>query len=112
MSAIRQEKIGRLLQKDLGEIFQQEGKNFGIGAMVSVTVVRVSQDLGSARIYLSIFPDNGREVVLKKVKEVYPQIRAKLAQRVKNQLRKVPELHFYIDDSYDYAQQIDILLKK
>lgn len=112
MSALRQEKIARLIQRDLSEIFQRESKAMGLNKMISVTVVRVSQDLGSAKAYLSIFPNENAQGTLNEVKNNISLIRAKLAGRVKNQLRKLPELHFYIDDSFDYSQKIDDLLKK
>jgi ribosome-binding factor A len=112
MSSLRQEKVARLLQKDLSEIFQLDGRAMGIAQMISITVVRVAPDLGSARIYLSVFPAVEPQALLKKINEIAPQVRSKLAARVKNQLRKLPDLYFYIDDSYDYAQNIDSLLNK
>lgn len=111
MASIRQEKVSRLIQKDLSEIFQREVPELTEGKMVSVTTVRIAPDLGSARVYLSIFPGKDAEGILINVRENVHQLRTLLAKRVKNQMRKVPELHFYIDDSYDYAQRIDELLQ-
>jgi ribosome-binding factor A len=79
--------------------------------MVSVTIVRVSPDMGTAKIYLSVFGAKENEEVLKNVQDNGRQVRHILAQVVKNQLRKTPELTFFLDDSYDYARNIDELLK-
>lgn len=111
METTRQSKINRLLQKDLSEIFLLQTKAVQ-GVMISVSAVRVSPDLGVARVYLSIFPSDKAEAVLKEVKGMVKTIRYDLSQRVKLQLRKVPELAFFIDDSLDYIENIENLLKK
>lgn len=80
--------------------------------MVTVTNVRITPDLGLARVYLSIFPSNQNKETLEIVKNNYKAIRLLLGQKVKNQLRVVPELEFFIDDSLDYIERIDKLLKK
>jgi ribosome-binding factor A len=110
MDSTRQKKISRLLQKDLSEILQQRGRELG-GKIFTVTTVRISPDLSVARVYLSVFPVKKDEDPLALVKEQNSQIRYELAQRVKNQLRIVPELVFFIDDSLDYIEKIENLLK-
>ena len=109
----RQKKINRLLQKEFGEIFLLHAKKTP-GTLISVSVVRVSPDLGLAKIYLSIFPSEKGPEILENIKAVSMsiQIRHDLAQRIRHQLRVVPELAFYIDDSLDYLDKIDELLKK
>ncbi|MFV0376395.1 MAG: 30S ribosome-binding factor RbfA [Mangrovibacterium sp.] len=111
MESTRQQKINRLLQKELAEIFQKESRTMFMGKLISVTVVRVTPDLGLARAYLSIFPTDGIREVLKEIRIANPKIRGLLGRRVGKQLRVVPELEFYIDDSLDYIENIDNLLK-
>ena len=112
MDTTRQQKISRLLQKDLGEIIQRLDKDILQNRMVTVTVVRVSPDLSLARVYLSIFPSAGAEEFLKHLRHFTKPIRNQLGQRVKHQLRIVPEIALFIDDSLDYVDKIDELLKK
>ena len=111
MDSTRQKKISRLLQKELSEIFQREVREIIMGTMVSVTNVRVSPDMGVAKVYLSIFPVEPKVEVFKSVKEHQPKIRHMLGQRVGKQLRIIPELYFYLDDSLDYLDNIDKLLR-
>ncbi len=111
MESTRQAKIARLLQKELSEIFRlQTAKTQGI--LVSVSAVRVSPDLSIARVYLSIFPSGKSQEVLENINRQTKTIRYELAQKVRFQLRKTPELSFYIDDSLDYIENIDNLLKE
>lgn len=112
MESTRQSKISRLLQKDLSEIFQMESRNLFQGKMISVTRVRISPDLGLARVYLSIFPSSDAEAVLKEVKIQTKNMRRLLGNRVGKQLRIVPSLSFFIDDSLDYIANIDSILSK
>jgi len=111
MESTRQQKISRLLQKELAEIFQREARTMFMGKMISVTVVRVTPDLGLARAYLSIFPTEGIREVLKEIRIVNPKIRYMLGRKVGKQIRVIPELEFYIDDSLDYIDNLDNLLK-
>jgi len=111
MENTRQKKIGKLLQRDLSEMFQREAKEFTHGAMVSVTVVRVTADLSIAKVYLSIFPTGKKDEVFNIINENTGKLRYFLGQRVGKQLRVIPELHFFIDDSLDYIDNIDRLLK-
>ena len=104
-------KIGRLLQKELGELFLHETKEMH-GTLVSVSTVRISADLSVAKVYLSIFPAEKAEKMLNAIRTNVKSIRYELGQRVRLQLRKIPELIFFRDDSLDYIENIDSLLKK
>lgn len=111
MESTRQAKIARLLQKELSEIFRlQTAKTHGV--LVSVSTVRVSPDLSIARAYLSIFPSEKGKEMMESINAQAKTIRYELAQRVRFQLRKTPELQFYLDDSLDYIENIDHLLEK
>ena len=109
MESKRQQKVGRQIQKDLGEIFQQDAKHLVNGTFVTITAVRVSPDLGIARAYLSFLPDKNKSLLLETIKENTKFIRQKLAERVRHQLRIVPHLQFYIDDTAEYAAKMDLL---
>ena len=109
MQSTRIEKIARLLQKELSEIFRQETAKMN-GVLVSVSAVRVSPDLSIARAYLSIFPSENAQEMLNNINQQEKTIRYNLAAKVRYQLRKIPELNFYLDDSLDYIQHIDSLL--
>ncbi|HHT03735.1 MAG TPA: 30S ribosome-binding factor RbfA [Bacteroidales bacterium] len=113
MDNTRLEKVSRLIQKDMGLILQQEAQNLFEGAMITVTSVRVSADLSVARIYVSIFPVRSKTVedIFKLLEEKKAFIRMKLAEKVRHQLRIVPHIGFFLDDSLDYIQNIDNLLK-
>lgn len=108
----RQLKVARQIQKDLAEIIRGKGMAAYDGALVSVSGVKLSPDLSSARAYVSIFPSSKAEAVLKKIEEETPRLRGELGRRVAKQLRIVPEISFFIDDSLDYVEHIDELLKK
>ena len=110
METTRQQKIARLLQKELSEIFRVQTAKMG-GVLVSVSAVRVSPDLSIARVYLSIFPSEKADEILKNINASAKTVRYELAQRVRYQLRKTPELSFFVDDSLDYIEHIDSLLK-
>ena len=111
MEGTRLQKIERLLQKELGDIFQKQTQAMH-GVLVSVSVVRVSPDLSVAKAYLSIFPSAKGEELLKAIRANTKAIRYDLGQRVRLQLRKIPELRFFIADSIDYIEHIDSLLNK
>ncbi len=111
METQRQQRVSRLIQKDIGEILQQSGREWFHGAMITVTKVSVTADLSIARVYLSIFGKDAKEVI-RKVEMKGGEIRKQLGLRVKNQLRQVPELRFFVDDSLDYIDNIDKLLNK
>lgn len=111
MTTTRQNKVSRLIQKELGDIFQKQGNNLYHGAMITVTVVRITADLSQAKVYLSLFPPAKKDEIFTAVNEKNKAVRHELAKRVKNQLRIIPELKFFIDDSLDYMEKIDDLLK-
>lgn len=111
METTRQQKIARQIQKDISDIFLKEAADQVRGAMVSVTKVRMSPDLALAKIYISIFPFDKSEMICQTLNHHVSQIRHALGTRVRLQLRIVPELIFYIDDSLEYVQHIENLLK-
>lgn len=111
MQQARLEKIARLVQKELSEIFRLETAKIG-NILVSVSSVRVSPDLSIARVYLSVFPSDKAQEIITNVNTNEKGIRYALAQKVRYQLRKCPELSFYLDDSLDYIDHIDSLLHK
>ncbi len=98
------------MRKELGTIFQRESLSMFGGGLITITVVRVTSDLSIARVYLSIFSPKSSEEVLQQIRTQAGEIRYKLGSKVRHQLRKVPELEFFIDDSLDYAERIDELL--
>ncbi len=111
MQETRQNKIARLLQKELSVIFQQQTRAMH-GVMVSVTRAKVSPDLSICTAHLSIFPSDRGEEILKNITANEKTIRYELGTRVRYQLRIIPELRFFIDDSLDYIERIDELLAK
>ncbi len=111
MESTRQKKVSRLIQKEIAEIFQRKGNEIAPGKLISVTVVRMSPDLSLAKIYLSIFPSEGKQEVLNTVRDHTSKIRFELGQKIRTQLRIVPELAYFIDDSLDYIENIEKLLK-
>ena len=112
MESTRQKKVSRLLQKELSAIFQKEVHALLGNVMVSVTIVRVSPDLANANIFVSIFPVDKPKEALKVIESNSGIIRKRLGESVRNQLRIVPLLEFFLDDSAAYAEEIDRLLKK
>ena len=112
MTSTRQYKVSRLLQKELGHVCQREGNSIFKGKMITVTEVRITADLGQARVFLSIFPATEKALFDKTMGEHTQHIRHELAMRIRHQLRMVPELQFFLDDSLDYIENIDRLLKQ
>jgi len=113
MESLRQQKVNKLLAKELAEIFRSESRSLFGGGFITVTGVRVSPDLSSAKVYVSIMGGNkDRNVIFKMIEDQNHLIRKKLGLIVGKQLRIVPELMFFIDDSLDYAMKIEALLKK
>ena len=111
METTRQLKIARLLQKELGEIFMLYAKKMN-GTIISVTNVKISPDLSISHVSLSIFPGDKVSATLLQVKQATKQLRFDLGKRVKNQLRIIPDLVFHLDDTLDYLENIDLLLKQ
>ena len=110
MQETRQAKISRLLQKELAQIFQSQTRQMH-GVMVSVTRVKISPDLSICTAYLSVFPSEKAEEIVSNVNTNAKTIRYDLGQRIRNQVRIIPELRFFIDDSLDYIENIERLLK-
>jgi ribosome-binding factor A len=107
----RVERLGELIKRDLGEIIQREFQPEG--TFVTVTSVRVTPDLSIAKVYLSVFaPGRDNQVVYEFIDERVNQIRHKLANRIRNQVRKIPELHFYADDTPEYVNKMEGLFKQ
>lgn len=111
METTRQNKISRLIQKELSEIFLLQTKSMN-GVLVSVSAVRITPDMSIACVYLSVFPSERSQEIVKNINDNMKSIRYELGTRVRHQLRIIPELKFFVDDSLDYAERIDELLKK
>lgn len=111
MESQRQKKIASVLQRDLVDVLQGAASQGGMRVIISVTKVSVTVDLSIAKVYLSIFPVNKGVELLEGIRSNAPLIKHELAQRTKHQLRRMPQLQFYIDDSLEYIDQIDRSLK-
>ena len=111
METTRQNKISRLIQKEMSEIFLLQTTSMN-GVLVSVSAVRITPDMSIARVYLSVFPSERSQEIVKNINDNMKSIRYELGTRVRHQLRIIPELKFFVDDSLDYAERIDELLKK
>ncbi len=108
----RQHKVARLVQKELSDILHKECCYLTQGKMITLTIVRVSSDLSLARVYFSVFPTGKSKETLELMNADKKQIRMELGKKIRHQLRIVPELAFFIDDSLDYAEKINTLLLK
>ena len=111
METTRQQKIAKQIQKDVAEIFQNEGAAVVRGSLVTVTAVRVSPDFGYAKIYVSVFPFERTAGMMKTLEQQNWFIRRALGQRIRNQLKNVPEIQFFLDDSLEYIEHIEQALK-
>ena len=112
METQRQKKIGGVIQKDIVDILQRAAIDGGLtGVLISVSKVTVTTDLSIGKVYLSIFPNTNAQQLLNGIKSNQPLIKHELAQRTKHQLRRVPELQFFLDDSLDYIENIEKSLK-
>ena len=112
MESTRQKKVARLVQKELSEIILHHTGELAPGRLISVTTVRVSPDLSLAKIWVSIFPSEKSAEALSNLKSHVTRLRFELGQKIRNQLRIIPELAFFIDDSNDYIDNISNLLKE
>lgn len=110
METTRQNKIARLIQKELSDIFMLQTKA-AKGVLVSVSVCRISPDMSICRAYLSVFPSEKGQEIIKNINDNTKAIRFELGKRVRYQLRTIPELKFFLDDSLDYIENIDHLLQ-
>jgi len=111
MDSLRQNKVNSLLQKEMAGILQTEGRRLLPGGLITVTGVRASPDLGIAKVYVSLFPVKDKAAALERVRADAQHMRGMLGRRIGKQMRVVPELLFYVDDSLDRAEAIDKLLK-
>ncbi len=111
MESTRQQKISKQLQRDMAEILQRDCAEIFKGLLLTVTSVRVSPDFGYAKIYVSVFPFDRGEQVLKSLEANNWALRKALGARVRHQLKVVPELEFFIDDSLEYIESIDRAIK-
>ena len=111
MESKRQQKVARQIQKDLSEIFTRELPHLFNGAFITVTAVRVSPDLSVARAYLSFLATKNREMLLESIREHSRIIRQQLGERVRHQLRIVPEVQYFLDDTAEYAEKMDKLFE-
>ena len=111
METTRQQKIARLIQKELSDMFQRQTAAMR-GVLVSVSTCRISPDMSVCRAYISVFPSEKAENILQGINAQNSRIRYELGTRVRHQLRIIPELKFFIDDSMDYLEHIDELLKQ
>jgi ribosome-binding factor A len=111
MATLRQNKVSRLIQKEMGDIFQKESKHLFFGGLATVTNVEISPDLSIAKVYLSLLNLDPKKTI-EMLMDKKPEIRKHLSDRVKNQLRIVPDLRFFVDDSYEAIMRIEQLLKK
>jgi ribosome-binding factor A len=109
MESVRQSKVAKLLQKELAEIFRANAKSMFNDAFVTVTVVRISSDLSSAKIYISIMASQDVNATFNMINDQKQHIRKILGNLIGKQVRVVPEISFFIDDSYDYAEKINAL---
>jgi ribosome-binding factor A len=108
----RQKQVGQLLQKELSDIFQRMGFNILEGGMISISSVRLTPDLLEARVYLSMFQIKDPAAMILRIKERMGEIRKDLGNRVGKQLRRIPELSFFLDDTLEYVFKMDELFKK
>lgn len=108
METQRQKKIGAIIQQDIVDVLQRAATDGGLkGVLISVTKVAVTADLSIAKVYLSIFPPKEVNALMKGIQSNKTLIKHELAQRTRNQLRRMPELNFYLDDSLDYIEKIE-----
>jgi len=109
METTRQQKIAKQIQKDVAEIFQKEGEGIVRGSLVTVTAV--SPDFGYAKIYVSVFPFGRSAALMQELDRNNKFIRHALGQRIRNQVKNVPEIQFFLDDSLEYIDHIEQALK-
>ena len=108
----RQRQVGKLVLEELSAIFQREGINVIDGGMVSISKVTMTPDLLEARVFLSLFQIKNAEELMHSIKERSKEFRNLLGMRVRNQLRRVPDLHFFVDDTLEYVDKMETLFKQ
>ena len=112
MESKRQQKFAGVIQEDLAAILQREGANYLPNTMVTITKVRVTPDLAIARVFLSFFSNNNNQLALQTIKQHASEIRYKLGSRIKDQVRVIPQLEFFIDDTSEYVDRMDKIFDK
>jgi ribosome-binding factor A len=112
MESTRQHKFSKLILKEISDIFQKNGSDYFGNAFVTVTLVRVVPDLALAKVYISLFKAKESGKIIDRINSHSKDIRRELGNRIKNQVRHIPDLHFYLDDSMDYAEKINNLFNK
>ena len=112
MESKRQQKFAGVLQQDLAAIFQREGMNYLPNTLVTITKVRVTPDLAIARVFLSFFNNANVQQSLQIVKSHANEIRYKLGARIKDQVRVIPQLEFFVDDTNEYVERMDKIFDK
>ncbi len=112
MESKRQQKFAGVIQQDLAAIFQREGMNLLPNTMITITKVRVTPDLAIARVFLSFFNSNNVQLALNTIKQHASEIRYKLGARIKDQVRIIPQLEFFVDDTSEYVERMDRIFDK
>ncbi|MDB4904001.1 MAG: ribosome-binding factor [Mucilaginibacter sp.] len=112
MESKRQQKFAGVIQQDLAAIFQREGVNYLPNTLITITKVRVTPDLAIARVFLSFFNNNNPQLALQTIKLHASEIRYKLGARIKNQVRIIPQLEFFVDDTSEYVERMDKIFDK
>ena len=111
MFSKRQNQVSSFIQKELGELFLLKGAEWVPGKMLTISVVRITKDLGIANIFLSVFPSGDADKVIEDLNKKGSEIRYELGTRIRHSVRRIPELRFHLDDSLDYIDRIDQALK-
>lgn len=112
MESKRQQKFSKIIQKELSDLFQKEGLSFHGSTIITITMVRVSPDLSMARVYLSVYNSGNNELVINEIRAQTREIRYKLGTRIKNQVRIIPNLEFFLDDTMEYVSHMDQIFNK
>ncbi|MEO5674481.1 MAG: 30S ribosome-binding factor RbfA [Chitinophagales bacterium] len=112
MEKVKQKKIASLIQQALSEIFQKENLSMVKGGMVTISDVEVSPDLGIAKVYLSLFQIKDPKIFLDELKDHAHELRHQLGNKIKNQVRRIPELHFYLDETLDHVFRLEEIFKQ
>lgn len=112
MDGKRQQKINKLIKQELSEVFQRECSNLVQGKLITITIVRISSDLGIAKIYASIMPESSSTEIIRLINSEIASVRFALGNRLRNHLRKIPTLRFYQDDTAQYADKMDRLFNE
>lgn len=112
MESKRQQKFAGVIQQDLAAIFQREGMGYLPNTMITITKVRVTPDLAIARVFLSFFNNTNPQAALQIIKSHASEIRYKLGARIKDQVRIIPQLEFFVDDTSDYVERMDKIFDK